>query len=112
MTQKASGADYWFKPRRYGHGATPSTWQGWATIAAFAVAFPLVALALMWAMPNVWGILAILIHAAGSVRLHRLRPQEDRRGMALALGQGLKTALANFEGGAMSNRGWPGQARP
>ena len=23
-------AEYWFKPKRYGYGATPVTWQGWA----------------------------------------------------------------------------------
>jgi hypothetical protein len=23
---------YWFKPKRYGYGATPMTWQGWALI--------------------------------------------------------------------------------
>jgi hypothetical protein len=28
---------YWFKPKRYGYGATPVTWQGWLlTIAAVA----------------------------------------------------------------------------
>jgi len=21
---------YWFKPKRYGYGATPVTWQGWS----------------------------------------------------------------------------------
>jgi len=21
---------YWFKPKRYGYGATPATWEGWA----------------------------------------------------------------------------------
>ena len=21
---------YWFRPKRYGYGATPVTWQGWA----------------------------------------------------------------------------------
>jgi len=21
---------YWFKPKRYGYGATPTTWEGWA----------------------------------------------------------------------------------
>jgi len=26
-------AHYWFKPRRYGFGATPITWQGWAVAA-------------------------------------------------------------------------------
>jgi hypothetical protein len=25
---------YWFRPKRYGYGATPVTWQGWALIGA------------------------------------------------------------------------------
>lgn len=25
----------WFKPKRYGYGATPTTWQGWVIVAAF-----------------------------------------------------------------------------
>jgi divalent metal cation (Fe/Co/Zn/Cd) transporter len=25
---------YWFKPKRYGYGATPVTWQGWALVGA------------------------------------------------------------------------------
>jgi hypothetical protein len=29
---------YWFRPKRYGYGATPVTWQGWAfTLATVAV---------------------------------------------------------------------------
>jgi hypothetical protein len=28
---------YWFRPKRYGYGATPVTWQGWA-ITGLAVA--------------------------------------------------------------------------
>lgn len=29
---------YWFKPKRYGYGATPVTWEGWAvTFASAAV---------------------------------------------------------------------------
>jgi hypothetical protein len=60
MSEEGS-TEYWFKPRRYGHGASPSTWQGWAAIIAFVIIFPLVALALMWAMPNVWGILGFVI---------------------------------------------------
>jgi O-antigen/teichoic acid export membrane protein len=26
---------YWFRPKRYGYDATPTTWQGWLVIAAF-----------------------------------------------------------------------------
>ena len=32
---------YWFKPKRIGYGATPITWQGWVSVAVFAVAFVL-----------------------------------------------------------------------
>jgi hypothetical protein len=28
-------ADYWFKPKRYGLGARPVTWQGWAVSYAY-----------------------------------------------------------------------------
>jgi hypothetical protein len=29
---------YWFRPKRYGYGATPVTWQGWAlTLGTLAV---------------------------------------------------------------------------
>ena len=27
---------YWFKPRRYGYGATPVNWQGWFLTVGFA----------------------------------------------------------------------------
>ncbi len=31
-------AVYWFRPKQYGYGATPVTWQGWAvTLASMAV---------------------------------------------------------------------------
>jgi hypothetical protein len=29
---------YWFKPKRYGYGATPITWEGWAVSTAAAAA--------------------------------------------------------------------------
>ena len=64
---KESSTEYWFGSRRYGHGASPSTWQGWATIFAFAIIFPLVALALIWAMPNVLGIIAVVIFIPAAV---------------------------------------------
>jgi hypothetical protein len=27
----------WFRPRRYGYGATPTTWQGWLATVTFLV---------------------------------------------------------------------------
>jgi uncharacterized membrane protein YbhN (UPF0104 family) len=28
---------YWFRPRRYGFGATPTTWEGWLSSLVFLV---------------------------------------------------------------------------
>lgn len=28
---------YWFKPKRYGYGAAPSSWQGWALTVGYVV---------------------------------------------------------------------------
>jgi len=36
---------YWFRPKRYGYGATPSTWEGWAATVACALA---IILATFW----------------------------------------------------------------
>ena len=29
-------ARYWFKPKRYGYGAAPATWEGWVVMLAVA----------------------------------------------------------------------------
>lgn len=29
---------YWFRPKLYGYGATPATWQGWVVTGAFSAA--------------------------------------------------------------------------
>lgn len=34
ITAMASMGKPWFVPKRYGYGATPTTWQGWAAIVA------------------------------------------------------------------------------
>jgi hypothetical protein len=41
--------DYWFKPRRYGYGARPVTWQGWAV----SIAYLAVLVLLVMHFPNV-----------------------------------------------------------
>ncbi len=35
---------YWFAPKRYGWGAGPANWQGWAATAVFAAAMAVVGL--------------------------------------------------------------------
>ena len=28
-------ADYWFKPKTYGYGATPANWKGWVAVLGY-----------------------------------------------------------------------------
>jgi acyl-CoA synthetase (AMP-forming)/AMP-acid ligase II len=28
--------EFWFKPKTFGYGATPATWQGWSVMAVYA----------------------------------------------------------------------------
>jgi hypothetical protein len=30
---------FWFKPKTYGYGVTPSTWEGWAVVAVYILVF-------------------------------------------------------------------------
>lgn len=34
-THKGAVQRYWFKQKRYGYGAAPATWEGWAVTAAY-----------------------------------------------------------------------------
>jgi len=36
--------EYWFRPKTYGYGATPTTWQGWAVTAAAVIVIAAAAL--------------------------------------------------------------------
>jgi hypothetical protein len=36
----------WFAPKRYGYGATPVTWQGWALTLGFVLLLTLLSIAL------------------------------------------------------------------
>jgi hypothetical protein len=31
------GHEFWFKPKTFGYGATPTTWEGWAVVAVYAL---------------------------------------------------------------------------
>lgn len=35
MNRSESVDQFWFKPRRYGYGAAPANWKGWAATAAY-----------------------------------------------------------------------------
>jgi hypothetical protein len=52
---------YWFKPKRYGYGATPVTWQGWVFTLATALAMVAVSLCLRLTDKSLWALAALLI---------------------------------------------------
>ena len=51
---------YWFRPKRYGWGATPITWQGWALTLATVLAIVAVNLGLRLTQPHSWTLAVIL----------------------------------------------------
>jgi hypothetical protein len=77
MTQKTT--DYWFTPRRYGYGATPATWQGWAALLALPLVCALVTLALFAWLPPVMAFIlfAIFLPAAVFVFIALARTKTD-----------------------------------
>jgi hypothetical protein len=70
---------YWFRPKRYGYGATPVTWEGWAlTVGIVAVvALSIVAMNLLAGRSNVGAWLAwaafIVIAVFWMARISRQR---------------------------------------
>jgi len=52
--------NYWFRPKRYGYGATPVTWQGWTVTIGFALAIAAVSLVLRLTDKNRWAVAALL----------------------------------------------------
>jgi hypothetical protein len=51
---------YWFKPKRYGYGATPTTWQGWALTLGTVAVMVAVSIALRRNEGHYWGIVLML----------------------------------------------------
>ena len=39
---------FWFSPKRFGYGATPSSWQGWVAVLVFLLCL----VALRWMAPS------------------------------------------------------------
>jgi 4-hydroxybenzoate polyprenyltransferase len=53
-------SEYWFKPKRYGYGATPTTWQGWAVTLGTVAVMVAVSLCLRLAVRNGWALAALI----------------------------------------------------
>jgi len=47
---------YWFRPKRYGYGATPVTWQGWAFTLGVVAAMVAVSLYLRLTERHYWAL--------------------------------------------------------
>jgi hypothetical protein len=61
---------YWFKPREYGYGATPVSWQGWAiTIATMVVVVMSSVVVPALANGAAWALSAVVIDALAIVAL-------------------------------------------
>jgi hypothetical protein len=54
-------AEYWFKPKRYGYGATPVTWQGWAVTLGTVLAIVAASLYLRLTAKSPWTLAALLM---------------------------------------------------
>jgi hypothetical protein len=60
-------AEYWFKPKRYGYGATPVTRQGWAVTLGTVLAMVAVSLGLRLRAKSLWALLALLLFDAAAI---------------------------------------------
>jgi hypothetical protein len=53
---------YWFRPKQYGYGAVPVTWEGWAVLAAAVAAIVAAAVLVLGRYaPSPWAWLAFFL---------------------------------------------------
>ena len=53
---------YWFKPKRYGYGATPVTWQGWVVTIGTALVIVAAAFGVRaTAIHSLWTLTGVLL---------------------------------------------------
>jgi hypothetical protein len=68
---------FWFRPRRYGYGAAPIAWQGWALVGFSAAIVLLCVLNLTFGERSLgnWitSVLVVAIVTAATVRISRLK---------------------------------------
>ena len=54
-------ATYWFRPKRYGYGATPTTWQGWVLTLGTVAAMAAVSLLLRLNERDDWALAVLVV---------------------------------------------------
>ena len=62
-------AEYWFKPNRYGYGATPTTWQGWAVTLGTVAAMVAVSLYLRLNERHYWALAVLIAFDVGALAM-------------------------------------------
>lgn len=67
---------YWFKPKRYGYGATPITWEGWAVVVVF-VGFLMLRSAMISETNHTQFILELVISIVIMIILSKDKTKED-----------------------------------
>ena len=58
---------YWFKPKRYGYGATPITWEGWAVTLGTVIAMVVVSVCLRLTERHSWALAAVFAFDAAAL---------------------------------------------
>ena len=61
--------EYWFRPKRYGYGATPVTWQGWAFTVGTVLAMVTASLYLRLTAKSFWALVALLVFDAAAIAM-------------------------------------------
>ena len=60
---------YWFRPKRFGYGATPITWQGWCVTIGTVLAMVAVSVFLRLTEPLYWALAVLLAFDAAALAL-------------------------------------------
>ena len=88
---------YWFKPKRYGYGATPITWEGWVFTLLIVAVDPRLRLAAARhrrAARHHDGVGLVGDRDGRPRRLGRGDESQDRRRLAMAVGTRLTLAAS------------------
>jgi hypothetical protein len=56
---------HWFKPKSFGYGATPTTWQGWVAVVAFVAIVVGLSMVILGDSPDLaaWVVWALVVGA-------------------------------------------------
>ncbi len=54
-------SQYWFKQKRFGYGASPSSWEGWALTIGYVAAITSASVALLPARPFAFVIIGVVL---------------------------------------------------